>query len=233
MPAKQPPQGFSFEQIAGLTDRETQMLLREVDTKDLAFALRGASEGLKRRILANMSDRVGTMLKEEMDFSGPVRMSDVADVRARMVDTVLELADAGQITLPVPAKRSAKRRQKLPQAYLATKRSTAALARRAMAELSLDEVTQLFVGMAEIARREGILALESMVKKAGDAYIATAVRLAVDGTDPVLIQAILEAWLTSLMHEYEVKHQKAMEGIMSIQSGDNPRIVEQKLNVLF
>ena len=73
-------QMFVFDDIAKLTDREIQMILREVDSKDLAVALKGGSEELQARIFGNVSERVGTMLKEEMEFSGPVRMSDVEDV---------------------------------------------------------------------------------------------------------------------------------------------------------
>ena len=92
-------QMFVFDDIAKLTDREIQMVLREVDTKDLAVALKGGSEEMQDRILSNMSERVGTMLKEEMEFSGPVRMSDVEDVQLRIVQTVRQLEEAGQITI--------------------------------------------------------------------------------------------------------------------------------------
>ena len=89
---------FVFNDIGKLTDREIQMLLREVDTKDLAIALKGGSEELQDRIISNMSERVGSMLREEMDFSGPVRMSDVEDVQLRVVQTVRQLEEAGQVT---------------------------------------------------------------------------------------------------------------------------------------
>ena len=92
-------QMFVFDDISKLTDREIQMVLREVDTKDLAIALKGASEELKGRIFGNVSERVGTMIKEEMDFSGPVRMSDVEDVQLRVVQTVRQLEEAGQVTI--------------------------------------------------------------------------------------------------------------------------------------
>ena len=92
-------QMFTFDDIANLTDREIQMILREVDSKDLAVALKGSGEELKDRIFTNMSERVGTMLKEEMEFSGPVRMSDVEDVQLRVVQTVRQLEEAGQVTI--------------------------------------------------------------------------------------------------------------------------------------
>jgi len=92
-------QMFTFDDIANLTDREIQMILREVDTKDLAVALKGSNPELQDRIFSNMSERVGQMLKEEMDFSGPVRMSDVEDVQLRVVQTVRQLEEAGQVTI--------------------------------------------------------------------------------------------------------------------------------------
>jgi len=92
-------QMFVFDDIANLTDREIQMILREVDTKDLAVALKGGSEELQERIFGNVSDRVGTMIKEEMQFSGPVRMSDVEEVQLRIVQTVRQLEEAGQVTV--------------------------------------------------------------------------------------------------------------------------------------
>lgn len=92
-------QMFVFDDIANLTDREIQMILREVDTKDLAIALKGGSEELQERIFGNVSERVGTMIKEEIQFSGPVRMSDVEEVQLRVVQTVRQLEEAGQVTI--------------------------------------------------------------------------------------------------------------------------------------
>ena len=92
-------QMFVFDDISKLTDREIQMILREVDSKDLATALKGGSDEMKDRIFGNMSERVGTMIQEEMEFSGPVRMSDVEEVQLRVVQVVRQLEEAGQVTI--------------------------------------------------------------------------------------------------------------------------------------
>ena len=92
-------QMFVFDDIANLTDREIQLILREVDSKELGTALKGASDEMKDRIFGNVSARVGEMMKEEMDFSGPVRMSDVEEVQLRIVQTVRQLEEAGQVTI--------------------------------------------------------------------------------------------------------------------------------------
>ncbi len=92
-------QMFVFDDIANLTDREIQVILREVDSKDLTTALKGANDEMKDRIFGNVSERVGEMMKTEMDFSGPVRMSDVEEVQVRVVQTVRQLEEAGQVTI--------------------------------------------------------------------------------------------------------------------------------------
>jgi flagellar motor switch protein FliG len=70
-----------------------------VDSKDLAVALKGGSDEMKDRIFGNMSEHVETMIKEEMEFSGPVRMSDVEEVQLRVVQVVRQLEEAGQVTI--------------------------------------------------------------------------------------------------------------------------------------
>ena len=78
---------------------KSSLFYREVDSKDLSTALKGANDEMKDRIFTNVSERVGTMMKEEMDFSGPVRMSDVEEVQLRVVQTVRQLEEAGQVTI--------------------------------------------------------------------------------------------------------------------------------------
>lgn len=92
-------QMFTFDDIANLSDREIQLILREVDSADLAIALRGSSIEMQNRIFANVSDRVGQMMREEMDFAGPLRLSDVEEVQLRIVQTVRGLEEAGQIVI--------------------------------------------------------------------------------------------------------------------------------------
>ena len=92
-------QMFTFDDIGNLTDREIQLILREVDSADLAIALRGSSIEMQNRIFANVSDRVGQTMREEMGFAGPLRLSDVEEVQIRIVQTVRGLEEAGQIVI--------------------------------------------------------------------------------------------------------------------------------------
>jgi len=88
---------FVFEDIIALDDRAVQLVLREIDSKDMALALKGASEEVKNKIEKNMSKRASDMLREEMQYMGPVRLRDVEDAQQRIVTVIRKLEDAGEI----------------------------------------------------------------------------------------------------------------------------------------
>ena len=90
---------FVFDDISKLTDREIQTLMREVDQKDLVVALKSASEEMKENVLGNMSERVRTFITEEMEFQGPMRLSEVEEVQLRIVQQVSQLEEQGQVTI--------------------------------------------------------------------------------------------------------------------------------------
>ena len=88
---------FVFEDIILLDDRAIQMVLKEVDTKELAVALKGVGENTQARIFKNMSERAAAMMKEEMEFMGPVRLKAVEESQQRIVSIIRKLEDAGEI----------------------------------------------------------------------------------------------------------------------------------------
>ncbi|MBI5106273.1 MAG: flagellar motor switch protein FliG [Solirubrobacterales bacterium] len=90
---------FTFDDIIVLSDRDIQLLLREVDQKDLALALRGVGEDVKDIIFRNMSSRGSEMLKEDLETSQPQRRAVVEEAQGRIVAAVRRLEDAGAITL--------------------------------------------------------------------------------------------------------------------------------------
>ncbi len=91
---------FVFEDIAKLGDRDIQALLKNVETAQWAMALKGASEALQEKVLGNMSSRAASNLKEEMDYLGSVRISEVEGVQQKIVDIVRQLEDTGEISRP-------------------------------------------------------------------------------------------------------------------------------------
>jgi flagellar motor switch protein FliG len=90
---------FVFEDIVKFSSKDVQTLLRNVESSQLAMALKGASEELKQKILGNMSIRASELLREEMEYLGPVRLSAVEQVQQQIVDVVRRLEDAGEITV--------------------------------------------------------------------------------------------------------------------------------------
>lgn len=88
---------YTFDDLANWTNQEIQILLQEVDTKDLAIALKAASEELTDRIFSNASEEVGNKIKEEMELAGPVRMVDVKDAQLRIKETVRLLEEKRQV----------------------------------------------------------------------------------------------------------------------------------------
>ncbi len=89
---------FVFEDVTKLADRDIQTLLKDVESSQWAMAMKGASEELKDKILNNMSKRAADLLKEEMEYLGPVRLSSVEQMQQQIVDVVRRLEDAGEIT---------------------------------------------------------------------------------------------------------------------------------------
>ena len=90
---------FVFDDIAKLTDRELQVLMREVDQADLVIALKSASDEMKDKILGNLSERVRAFITEEMEFAGPMRLSEVEEVQLRIVQQVRQLEEQGQVSI--------------------------------------------------------------------------------------------------------------------------------------
>ena len=90
---------FVFEDLMKLDDKAIQALLKEVDNSQWSVALKGAAEDLRERVLGNLSNRAADMLREEMEYLGPVKLSEVEAAQGLVVDTVRRLEDTGQITV--------------------------------------------------------------------------------------------------------------------------------------
>jgi flagellar motor switch protein FliG len=90
---------FVFEDVVMLDDRAVQQVLREIDIGDLALALKGASEDVAVKFYRNMSQRAADMLKEDIEYMGPVRLRDVEDAQQRIVNTIRKLEELGEIII--------------------------------------------------------------------------------------------------------------------------------------
>ena len=90
---------FVFEDIMLVNDKGIQMVLKEIENEDLVLALKTASPELRDKVFNNMSDRAAQLIKEDMEFMGPVRVSDVEAAQQKIVDIVRRLEDSGEIII--------------------------------------------------------------------------------------------------------------------------------------
>lgn len=90
---------FVFDDVAKVNDKGIQMVLKEIENDTLALALKTASDDLKAKIFKNMSERAAQLIQEDMQFMGPVRVSDVEAAQQKIVDVVRRLEDTGEIVI--------------------------------------------------------------------------------------------------------------------------------------
>lgn len=214
--------------LTDLDDRAIQKMLREVDTSDLAVALYDGTDEVKDRVFRNMSKRAQELLKEEIKYLGTTESGPGVE----KINVVIEkLIEQGEIIRgkPTPTKKK--------KDIMAVEVDTN----------SAESLRESLVALAEKARSSGLLSLEDDLESVEDPYFRMGLQLVVDGTDPEIVKSVLYTELDSqkkkkqmeiketvLRLEKElaatvVKKKKIIEGVLSIQSGDNPRIVEQKI----
>lgn len=90
---------FVFEDILSLDDKSIQRVLREVDNNELATALKGSNEEVQSAIFNNLSKRLAAMIREDMEFMGPVRLKDVEEAQQKIVNVIRKLEDTGEIII--------------------------------------------------------------------------------------------------------------------------------------
>lgn len=90
---------FVFEDIVMLDDRSLQLVLRDVDSKDLSLALKASQPEVSQKVFKNMSKRAADMLKDEIEFMGPVKIRDVEEAQQKIVNVIRRLEDTGEIVV--------------------------------------------------------------------------------------------------------------------------------------
>jgi len=96
---------FMFDDLVKVQDKDLQRILREIDRKELVLALKIVDDKLKNKIYANMSDRASSLLKEELQYMGMVKLKEVEGAQANIIDIVKQLEEAGEISLNLRGSR--------------------------------------------------------------------------------------------------------------------------------
>jgi hypothetical protein len=92
----------NFDLILKLDDRSMEKVMREVDSQELAMALKGESEAIHEKVFRNMSKRAAQMLKEDMEYMGPIRIQDVKEAQKIIIMIIHHLEDVGEIVISYP-----------------------------------------------------------------------------------------------------------------------------------
>jgi flagellar motor switch protein FliG len=90
---------FVFEDIVTLDNKSIQRVLRDVDNNDLAVALKNCNEDVQNCIFNNLSKRLASMIREDMEFMGPVRLKDVEEAQQKIVNIIRKLEDSAEIII--------------------------------------------------------------------------------------------------------------------------------------
>ena len=90
---------FIFDDLLNIDDKGIQAVLKEVSSEELSLSLKTANEAMREKIFKNMSERAATLIKENMEYMGPVRVSDVEQSQQRIVDAVRRLEEAGEVII--------------------------------------------------------------------------------------------------------------------------------------
>ena len=215
-----------FDDLAKLTDREIQILMREVDQKVLVTALVEAPPNIVERFLQNMSERVRGFIRTEIDFLGNVPAADVAAAREQLLSQVRALSEwilwPPQDIEPTPS----------PAASPEEDPRLAPIG-RSLVDVSVDELADTVGALADRARLRGILCLEACIAGVRATLLTEGIRLTVDGTEPDLVADMLEIRAATILRNRTIRGQMVIEGLLAIHSGDNPAIVAQKLTTYF
>ena len=187
--------------------RIMQRTLGEIEYTMLALAMVGLSEKQRQFVYLNMSQRAKGLVEEEVRkreseaSEGQVRdaVAFLQDIHGRIIDQMKSFPPHPPAPMEVEVRVSTK-----------------------------GEVIDTFVALAELVKAHGVLSIEG-VDTTADPLLAKGLQLMVDGTDPELITSILERTKQTILREYEERLSMIIEGVDSIQFGDHPMFVAEKL----
>lgn len=220
--------GRTYRSIADITrisDPSIQAVLKEVEHTTLEMALKKASETVQDAFFRNMSIRAADIVRDNMDRLGSVKQADVAKARKHIV-TVMNALCATTDVAPQAAPASPKKHSYRPNVEKARKKAAAF----DLLTTPVEEIIHFMCDLADIAKRDGILTLEYCCDGL-DAYPLMGFQLAVDGTDPRLVDDLLTNRKKTLLAEARRCVDIIRTAVLGISAGDNPRIIEEKCGV--
>jgi flagellar motor component MotA len=218
----------NFDLLAGLSDREAQRLMREVDFMDLTVALLDANTAVQDLFLSNVTARVAGVIRAEMEVSQADKAT-IDDTRKRILLQAVLCTVQGEIQWPDGRARA--NGEKITTQFQPPERLEQ-IAARSLEDINTTDLTDLCKGLAAQVQNHGILSLNNYADSIEDPFIREALQLAVDGCEPALLRDMMETRLDyALLQRQKTRGQIVIEATMGLVSGDNPLIVRHKLSV--
>ena len=194
--------------------RITQRVFRQLDEQVLAMALAALPQPVRDYMYKNVSRNAAEILKEDVARMETSTSEEQKRAAAETVYAIYEkIAEETKETESAP--KSASKAVPFPEEVVVRVGTK-------------QEIVESIVTTAEVARAQGLLALEN-VRGGDNPFFQLGLQLVVDGTDPDIVHAILERTKTTMLQELEEKLSMMIEGLEAVQAGDNPRLIEARL----
>jgi len=218
----------SFDDLAHLSDDDMMKLitklLKTADLQNLIVALSKSHYDVKQKFLENMPTNV---LRRWVEDRIEVQFFDPHGEVEKAQQRIMILAEEIGLIIAEEAKTENQPKSENSEDPLKV------LLQRPLAQLSFEDLNEIFTSLSATVRRESHLALQEQVGFMEEKYLKEGIQMVLDREKPDRIKKILDFWMESLLDEQKKKYLKIREGILAIQAGDNPRIVQQKMSVLF
>jgi flagellar motor switch protein FliG len=194
--------------------RITQRVTRELDGQVLALALAALPQRVRDYVLKNVSRGAAEILGNDIARMETSASAEQKQAAAETVYAMYERIAEEYTELEVPPEP--------------TSRSVPFPDEVVIRLDTKEEVIKSIVKIAEVARAQGLLALEE-IHSSDNTFFQLGFQMVIDGTDPEIVHSILERTKTTALHQLDEKLSMMMEGLESIQAGDNPRLIEARL----
>ena len=196
-----------MDDLVDLSDRSIRYVLCDVDTKDCAIALKGASQAVRDKILSNVSERVRNFIEDRMETLGEIDNSEV---------------QRAQKTVMAALNKTQPRPKRLSKKYLTMKRDLGKrLQKTPFSQMGLDDIADVIADMCTIARMEGMLALEEFEQivreDENEKLFVIGLRMAINRVGQDISRDILEKRMRLLLQEQETRCRMIIEGITELE----------------
>lgn len=218
--------------IKSLVDRDVQKVLRELDSQVLAKSLKGVDTEIQEIFFRNMSDRAITLIKEEMEYMGPIHQKDIEECQKQILDITNKLIEMGEV-VPGEGSKKVSREVDYEKVIGISKDELIKLLSKKydFSPESYKDIVRVCTILSELARKSGLLQLDDLIQYVEEDIFKKGLTYVIDGTDPEYINAMLNQYINTFIENSRKKLEMFADGLLSIQAGENPRILKEKLEL--